>query len=80
MVGTWQWKGGAIRIEQRKGELVASFVNGGQVTSISDFYAWGAGIYFTLDRAREDVYEGVVEGDRIVGTVNGSTPWEARRK
>jgi hypothetical protein len=80
LVGTWQWKGGAIRIEQRKGELVASFVDGGQATPISDFYAWGAGIYFTLDRAREDVYEGVVEGDRIVGTINGSTPWEARRK
>jgi SAM-dependent methyltransferase len=80
LVGTWQWKGGAIRIEQRKGELVASFIDGGQATPISDFYAWGAGIYFTLDRAREDVYEGVVEGDRIVGTINGSTPWEARRK
>ncbi len=80
LVGTWQWKGGAIRIEQRRGELVASYIDGGRATPISDFYAWGAGIYFTLDRTREDVYEGVVEGDRIVGTINGTTRWEAQRR
>lgn len=80
LVGTWQWKGGAIRIEQRGGELVASYIDGGKATPISDFYAWGAGIYFTLGRAREDVYEGNVEGNQIVGTINGTTKWVAERK
>ncbi|MDW8143086.1 MAG: class I SAM-dependent methyltransferase [Armatimonadota bacterium] len=76
LVGTWQWKGGTLRIEQRKGELVAYIGN----TPVSDFYAWGSGIYFTLDRAREEVYEGVVDGDQIVGTINGTARWEAQRK
>lgn len=80
LVGTWRWKGGAIRIERRNNGLVASYIDGGRTTPISDFYAWGAGIYFTLDRAREEVYEGVIEGDRIVGTVNSTTRWEAVRK
>lgn len=80
LVGTWQWKGGAIRIERRNNGLVASYIDGGRAIPISDFYAWGAGVYFTLDRARGEVYEGVVEGDRIVGTINGTTRWEATRK
>ncbi len=80
LVGTWQWRDGVIRIEQRKGELVASYIDGGKANPISDFYAWGAGVHFTLDRVRENVYEGVIEGDRIVGAVNGTTRWEAQRK
>lgn len=80
LVGTWQWRGGTIQIEQVKGEFYANFIDGNRSTPISDFYVWGSGIYFTLDRVREEVYEGVVEGDRIVGTVNGSTPWEATRR
>ncbi|MGQ9463853.1 MAG: methyltransferase domain-containing protein [Candidatus Fervidibacter sp.] len=80
LVGTWQWRGGTIQIEQIKGGFYANFIDGNRSTPISDFYVWGSGIYFTLDKAREEVYEGVVEGDRIVGTVNGSTPWEATRR
>lgn len=80
LVGTWQWKGGAIRIEQRKGDLVAIYISDGKVTPISDFYALGAGVHFTLDLTRGEVYEGVVKDDQIVGTVNGTTRWEARRK
>lgn len=80
LLGTWQWGNRAIRIERSKGKLVANLLEDGRSIPIGDFYTWGAGIYFTLDRTREDVYEGVVEGDRIVGTVNGSSPWEARRR
>lgn len=70
---------GAIRIEGRDGELVAQWLEGNRATRLDDFYAWGAGIYFILDRAEERVYEGVVEGNRIVGTLNGTQSWIAQR-
>lgn len=80
LVGTWQWHGRAIQIKQTKGGFYANLIEGNRSTPISDFYVWGSGIYFILDRARKEVYEGIVEGDRIVGTVNGSTPWKATRR
>jgi len=79
LTGTWRWQGGAIRIEGRDGELVAQWLEGNRATRLDDFYAWGAGIYFILDRAEERVYEGVVEGNRIVGTLNGTQSWIAQR-
>ncbi len=76
LVGTWRWQGGAIRIERRNNELFASWLDNGKATPIADFYAWGAGIYF---RTGDRVYEGVVEGDRLAGTINGTQPWSAQR-
>ncbi len=76
LTGTWRWQGGTLRIERRNGDLVATWSEGGKASPIADFYAWGAGIYF---RVGDQIYEGVVEGDRITGTINGTQSWSAQR-
>ena len=76
--GTWRWQGGALRIERRNGQWVATLLQGNRSQPISDFYVWGAGIYFRLSEGTEITAEGVVEGDRLTGTWNGK-PWTATR-
>ena len=58
----------------------------GRERRMTDFYVWGASIYFVVGGGEGDaprvIYRGLVDGDRIAGTVhNGGrmTPWVARR-
>lgn len=90
LLGTWRWKDGALRIEQRNGRLFATYLaRDREIPTLDidhrsnfDFYAFGASVYFTIGDGAKQTYEGSLEGDRIVGTVerNGTkTSWVAQR-
>ena len=58
----------------------------GRERRMTDFYVWGSSIYFVVGGGEGDaprvMYRGLVDGDRIAGTVhNGGRmiPWVARR-
>jgi SAM-dependent methyltransferase len=80
--GTWRWtlndKTNTIVIEKSKNGYFASLLNG-EREPINDFYVWGAGVQFTIERDGKHTYNGVVEGDRIIGTVDGTGKWVAER-
>lgn len=79
--GTWRWTEGGkevmLAIERRDGQYFGALVNQGR-TEINDFYVWGAGVHFTIESDGKRTYNGIVEGDKIVGTVNGNK-WVAER-
>jgi len=79
--GTWKWtedgREVSLTIERRNGQYFGSLINQGRA-EISDFYVWGAGVHFTIERDGKRTYNGIVEGDKIVGTVNGNK-WVAER-
>jgi hypothetical protein len=94
-VGTWNWtmdgKPAVLRVQARDGRRYAGLTLDGRRVPVPQFYVWGAGVYFTLGRDIDQRYEGVIQGDRIVGTVSGDdgaepkawtaerTPRQARR-
>ncbi|MBM4080257.1 MAG: methyltransferase domain-containing protein [Planctomycetes bacterium] len=88
VVGMWRWtlpgseQSVALRIERRDGQLAATYVDGKEERPAPDFYVWGGGIRFNLEpEGGKTIYEGLVQGDRISGTVDraGAQPvkWEA---
>jgi precorrin-6B methylase 2 len=89
LVGVWRWTEGekpaALRIRRQDGRFYATLATDEPTrqTPVAQFYAWGAGIYFIREAGARQTYEGVVEGDRIVGAVNsaGGTAqdWTAQR-
>jgi SAM-dependent methyltransferase len=87
LVGTWRWQvdgqSGALNVERQEGKLVARRVADGEGQPVPHFYAWGGGFHFTLPGTRNESYEGIVEGDRVSGTVTGGgatvRDWEALR-
>jgi len=86
-VGSWNWsvdgKPAVLQVRGLDGRRYASLKIDGKRRAIQHLYVWGAGVYFFMGRRGEEVYEGVIEGDRIVGTVSrkGETPqaWSATR-
>ena len=87
LVGAWLWtlgeKPATLRIRRQDGRFYASVTADERQTSVAQFYAWGGGIYFILDSGARQTYEGLVEGDRIVGTVSrdgsAAQDWTAQR-
>ena len=87
LVGAWRWTQGekpaTLRIRRQDGRFYATLATDERQTPVAQFYAWGAGIYFICEAGARQTYEGVVEGDRIVGAVNsdGGTAqdWTAQR-
>ncbi len=89
--GTWRWSGGALRLQQRNGQMFATYIARNREiptcdldrTSTFDFYAFGASVYFTLGDGAKQIYEGFLDSDRIVGTVDesgaGQRTWVAQR-
>ncbi|MCS7253571.1 MAG: class I SAM-dependent methyltransferase [Armatimonadota bacterium] len=79
--GTWRWAEGGkqllLTIERRDGQYFGMLVNQGR-EQIDDFYVWGAGVQFTIERDGKRTYNGVVRGDKLIGTVNGEA-WVAER-
>jgi hypothetical protein len=57
--GTWQWpcatgpRAVRLRIEQRDGQFVATYLDRDQALPVTDFYDFGGGFYFTLLIGRE---------------------------
>ena len=87
LVGAWQWtlneKPAVLRIESRDGRRYGALLIDKRRQPVSQFYVWGAGVYFLVGGDVDQTFEGVVEGERIVGTVtgNGGTAqeWTAQR-
>lgn len=87
LVGAWRWtlneKPATLRIQSRDGRRYAGLTVGQQRIPVPQFYVWGSGVYFVVGRDIQQTYEGVVEGDRIVGTVIGDGEagqgWTAER-
>jgi len=58
--GTWEWpcasgpRSVQLRIERRDGRLVATYFDRDRILSVTDFYDWAGGFYFTLLIGRED--------------------------
>lgn len=79
--GTWQWteagKQVTLMIERSNGQYFGTLINQKR-ERIHDFYVWGAGVHFTVEHDGKRTYNGVIEGDRITGTVNG-VKWIAER-
>jgi len=87
LVGTWRWaegQSGAITVRNRNGRLVATSQAKGERSRVAHFYAYGGGFHFELPGNRTESYEGIVEGDRVIGRVTGrqraARGWEARRE
>lgn len=78
ILGIWRWQNGALRIERRNGQWTATYIEDNRSRQISDFYVWGAGIYLTLSNDIDLKAEGIVDGNRLIGTWNGK-PWTATR-
>jgi len=98
--GTWEWtcapgqRSVRLRIEQRDGHLVATYLDRERVLPVTDFYDFGGGFYFTVLIGREGhgikisedtgwlVGEGILEQGAIKGTVEfypyGGAPFERR--
>ncbi|TFG50339.1 MAG: class I SAM-dependent methyltransferase [Candidatus Brocadiia bacterium] len=57
--GTWEWPCASgprpvrLRIEQRDGHFMATYLDGDQTIPVTDFYDCGGGFYFTLLIGRE---------------------------
>ena len=87
LVGAWRWTlnemPATLRIQSRDGRRYAGLTVGQRRIAVPQFYVWGAGVYFVVGRDIQQTYEGVVEGDRIVGTVTGDGEagqgWTAER-
>jgi len=87
LVGAWRWTlnevPATLRIQSRDGRRYAALTVGRRRIAVPQFYVWGAGVYFVVGRDIQQTYEGVVEGDRIVGTVIGDGEagqgWTAER-
>jgi len=87
LVGAWRWTlneaPATLRIQSRDGRRYATLAVGKRRMPLTQFYAWGSGVYFVVGRDIRQTYEGVAEGDRIVGTVIGqgevSQGWTAQR-
>ncbi len=58
--GTWEWpcasgsRSVKLRIEQRDGQLIATYLDQDRTLPVTDFYDCGGGFYFTLLIGRED--------------------------
>ena len=85
--GTWEWPcaSGArsvrLRIEQRDGRHVATYLDRDQAVPVTDFYDSGGGFYFTLLIGRQEnglimtedtgwlIGEGVIDHGELKGTI-----------
>jgi hypothetical protein len=85
--GTWEWPcaSGArlvrLRIEQRDGHLMATYLDGDRTIPVSDFYDYGGGFYFTLLIGHEGnslkitddtgwlLGEGIIDEGALKGTI-----------
>ncbi len=87
LVGTWRWTlneaPATLRIQSSDGRRYATLAVGKRRMPLKQFYVWGSAVYFVVGRDIRQTYEGVAEGDRIVGTVIGegeaSRGWTAQR-
>lgn len=93
LVGTWRWTvkapegqlSAGLRIERKNGKLFATYLTREKEFPIPDFYAWGAGVYFTVSvgvPAQTLTYDGVVEGNKLTGTLTSwgrEVAWIAQR-
>lgn len=91
LVGTWRWAvphaGGSkvvrLALIPQRGLLSAFYLSDGGKKALEEFYTWGAQVYFTVREGQRKVtYDGVLEGNRIVGTRAGSEwgSWVATRE
>lgn len=87
--GVWEWacptgsRTVQLRIERHDGQLSATYVDGEKKATVSDFYDFGGGFYFThligrqpngsLEITRESgwlIGEAVMDGDVLSGTID----------
>jgi len=73
--GVWRLGEAELSLTQSFQMLDGVLRTGGRRQPIADARLDGAQIRFTVG---EDLYVGEVQGDRMTGTVNGSTAWQAR--
>jgi len=58
--GTWEWpcasgpRSVKLRIEQRDGRLIATYLDQDRILPVTDFYDYGGGFYFTLLIGRKE--------------------------
>jgi hypothetical protein len=93
--GTWEWpcasgpRAVRLRIEQRDGQLIATYLDGDKLIPVTDFYDFGGGFYFTLligrkghsIRITEDtgwlIGETVADNGALKGTIE-FYPWKQK--
>jgi len=85
--GTWEWpcatgpRSVRLRIEQRDGHLIATYLDRDQALPVTDFYDFGGGFYFTLLIGRERasirimedtgwlIGKGIIDHGKLKGTI-----------
>jgi hypothetical protein len=95
--GMWEWPcaSGArsvrLRIEQREGHYMATYLDGDRTIPVTDFYDFGGGFYFTLLIGREGnslkvtddtgwlLGEGVIDEGTLKGTIE-FYPYSGRKE
>ena len=95
LTGTWEWpcatgtRSVRLRIEQRDGDFIATYLDGDRTIPVTDFYDFGGGLYFTLMIGRkghsikitEDtgwlIGEGIIDHGALKGTIS-FYPWKQK--
>ena len=77
VAGNWRLNGGELQLQQTNQMLEGALRQGATSTPISEAKLDGVNIHFKVGNDR---YVGVVNGQQIKGTLNGSTAWTAQRK
>jgi len=93
--GMWEWpcatgsRSVRLRIEQRDGHFIATYVDGDKLIPVTDFYDFGGGFYFTLligskghsVKITEDtgwlIGEGILDHGALKGTIE-FYPWKQK--
>ncbi len=89
--GTWEWSSATasrsvrIRIEEREGQLTATYLDGDKEIPVTDFYDFGGGFYFTVmldmeggiirDDAGWLIGEAVADNGALKGTIEFYPPY-----
>ena len=77
VAGTWRLNGGdSLQLEQTNQKLAGTLRAAGDAKPISDAKMDGVNIRFNVG---PDLYQGVVNGKKITGQVNGDKAWTAQR-
>jgi SAM-dependent methyltransferase len=87
LAGTWRWAQGdkqtSIDIRRYDGRFYASMPAGKGQAPVPQFYVWGAGVYFIIEGSPRQTFDGIADGDRIVGKTTGdgadAQDWTAQR-
>ena len=76
VAGNWRMNGGELQLKQTNQKLDGTLRAGGESKPLTDAKMDGVNIRFNVG---PDLYQGVVNGKKITGKVNGDKAWSAQR-